>query len=167
MFEYSVQEPLVQWETLEYEYKEHSVDWYWGVALAALALAGISIVGNNPLFALFLAIATFTTFYFARRDPRMMTVSLYDDHIRLDNRIFPFDSFASFWVRSPLPKMSDETRKPTVLALKSKQLLYPLLTVPVSDDIDPKKLREFCLDILEEEEMPEHFSEQIMDRLGF
>jgi len=162
-----MQEPLTQWEALEYEYKEHSVDWYWGVSLTVLALVGISVIGNNPLFAIFIFIAAMISFYFSRREPRMLTISLYEDHIRVDNRIFPFDTFASFWVRNPVQKTTEGNTKPVILALKSKQLLSPLLTIPVSDDIDPKKLRTFFLDILDEEELPEHFSEQIMDRLGF
>jgi hypothetical protein len=162
-----MQEPLIQWEALEYEQKDRSVDWYWGVSLTTLALIGIALVGDNPLFAIFIIIAAMMTFYFSQRDPHILTITLYDDHICVDNRVFLFSSFASFWVRKQLPQHDTQSSKPTILVLKNKQPFTPILTIPVSDNIDPQELRAFFLDVLEEEEMPEHFSEQIMDRLGF
>jgi hypothetical protein len=158
-------EEIFQWTVPEYVTKEHSPDWYWGVSLAGLALAGIGIVTGNPLFAIFIVIAVATVFFFHRREPGMLDCGISKKGVRINETVHPFKTIESFYVRESL----DPEREPR-LVLKSHKKLMPLIVVPLPDELDDEDLEElqiYLSQFITEEEHPEQLSEQIMDRLGF
>ncbi|NTV22626.1 MAG: hypothetical protein HGB03_03665 [Candidatus Yonathbacteria bacterium] len=153
-----------QWAAPEYIQKEHSVDWYWGISLSSLALIGIALLMDNILFAVFIVIAVIVVFYFSRREPHIITYSLYEDTFMIDKKAYSYNDFSSFWIRKPTPGQGHIS--PT-LVLQEKKFFLPLLSIPLPEDMDIPALHDFFLDQLPEEEHPEHVSEKIMDRLGF
>ncbi|NTV44823.1 MAG: hypothetical protein HGA67_04000 [Candidatus Yonathbacteria bacterium] len=157
-------EPLTQWNAPEYIQKEHTPDWYWGVGLTAIALIGIAIVMDNTLFAIFIFTATIMVFYFSRRTPNIISFGIYEDKISINNKTLLFREFASFWIREPLRLETDEMSS---LIFREKHSFAPLLVIPLPEDIDTKSLRELLSEHMEEETHARHFSEELMDKLGF
>ncbi len=160
-----MQEELFQWTVPEYVTKEHSPDWYWGVSLAGIALAGIGIVSGNPLFSIFIVIAVATMFFFHRREPDIIDCGISKKGVRIDTTMHPFKTIESFYIR----ESADPTKEPR-LVLKSAKKLMPLIVIPLPDELDDDDIEELHIyleQFITEEEHPEQLSEQIMDRLGF
>ena len=149
-------EPLL-WSALEYEDKERTPDWFWGLGIVALALAGLSIYFENYLLAVLIAISAFSLALFAARKPEYTEYELHEDGIRINKTFYPFNTLQSFWVE----QFSAEPK----IIIVSKKFFVPHIIIPIADH-DPKKIREFLLNKLEEVEHHEPLLHIITERLG-
>ena len=60
----------IKWETWEYEYIPKSNNWFWVVGIITIGLATASVLLDNILFAIFVALAGFTISLYASRKPK-------------------------------------------------------------------------------------------------
>jgi len=147
------------WTIAEYEPKERSHDWYWAVGIITVALAVAAYIFSSIILVLFIALAGGTVILFALRDPDELSVTINERGVRVNNKLYPFPQFDSFWVE-------DETEDPPLIILKSEQVYSPLILIPVSENIDPDDVREYLVEHLDEEELAVPFSRKIMEYLG-
>ncbi len=151
-------EPLIEWQTLEYHHRERTKDWYWGVAIISITIAVLAVILKQPLFALFIIVATGTLLIKATQTPKTLTFSINDRGIVIDDTLYPFLNIESFCV------ISDEY-DPKIL-VKSTKTLMPLIAIPI-DEVDPEAVREILLKYIAEEEHNEPLGVKILERLGF
>lgn len=134
----------IEWETLEYEPRERSSNWYWLIGFVALALMISAIVMKNFLLAILVLLGTFTLMLYAKRHPRIIQISVDRRGIRIRNSLFPYHTLRSFWLH-------DEENEPRKIIIRSEKLLMPHIHLPLADDLDHEALRAFLLDFLPEE----------------
>ena len=78
----------VVWRAAEHEYREKDVSWYWGIGTVAVILILIAIWQRNFFFIIFLFIATPMMFFFGKRKPRVLTLSINDEGVGLGKGVF-------------------------------------------------------------------------------
>ncbi len=151
-------EPLIEWQSLEFSYRNHTKDWYWSVAIITITTTALAIILKQPIFALFIIIAVLTLVLLATREPKNLSCAINDRGIVVDDTLYPFLNIESFCV------ISDE-HDPRII-IKSIKKLMPLVVIPI-DEIDPEAVREILLKYIAEEDLHEPLSIKILERLGF
>jgi len=149
-------EKKISWYGPEYFHKEKGGDWYWAVGIISSALVTVAILIENYIFALFIALASFTLMLFASRKPKMVEISINEKGVSFEKYFYPFDSIESFWINADLKH----------ILIKSKKLLMPLIVLPLEEN-DPEMIREELGLYLDEEELNEPFFQKILEVLGF
>jgi hypothetical protein len=154
-------ENKVHWETLEYDHKDRSNDWYWAVGIIALCAVVVSVLYKNYFFAVFLLLATALVYYKAKRKPLFLKCYLSDIGITVGNIKVPYSEVVSFWI-----EINNNPHQNHMLIVKMKKGLHPILNVNVPDD---KAVEVF--DFLSTKATPEEMSEgqviKMIKHLGF
>jgi hypothetical protein len=151
----------ITWETLDEIKEEKSSDWFWIVAIVAIAIAVLAIFFDNILFALLILLAAFASFLLANAPARLITCEISRKGIRVADILYPYSSLESFWV------IDEDGYDRDRILLKSKKLLMPLVVVPLGEGVDPEEIRDYLLEYLNEEEMYEPLFQRLMSMLGF
>ena len=154
----STSKDKIEWTGLERRTFGHTPDWYWAVGIIAASIATTSYILDNVLFAVFVVIAVTALFLRTLQKPRMHSYALTSKGLWINREFYSFKTIDSFWI--------DETASPPTLLLKSRELLVPLLVLPL-EDIDHEALRAYLIMILPEIELHEPFSKKLMEFLGF
>ena len=149
----------IRWSAQEYIYKKKSPDWFWVVGIIAVAIAIISLLYNNILFALFVVLGAFTLMMYAAKQPRVVSFSVDEQGIKINNASYPFLSIKSFWIH--------RYETGDVLIIESGKALTPYFHIPITKDASTEHIREILLKNLPEKEHRESLSETIMEYLGF
>ncbi len=150
----------IKWKDFEYEHRERSVDWFWAVGIAALALAVLAVIYGNVLFAIFVIIGVFTLFMYAVRKPMLIEFELTNRGLRIDNKMYPYAVLHSFYIHH-------HEHKKRSLIIKSDKTMMPHITIPLPDADTAEEVHLFLANYLKEEEHQESVSEAIMDYFGF
>ena len=147
----------LEWNALPRKEQTHSPDWYWAVSIIAVAIIVASVILHNVLFAIFILVSTLVLFLHSFQKPKVERFELTVKGLHRGREFTPFSSLQSFFVEEePEPK----------LLLKSKQMLTPLLVIPLGS-INPDTVREHVGQYLYEETLEEPFSRKFMEMLGF
>ncbi len=147
------------WQAPEYVHTEKTQDWYWTVGIIATALAVTSVIFGNVLFAIVIAVGTFTLTLFSARKPHTMHVEITEKAVHVDNMTYSFKSLESFGI-------DDEHLHGPKLHLKPKKHFSLHITLPVHPD-DADDIRAHLLGHLKEEAFEQSPFHKIFDRLGF
>jgi len=162
------------WSALEYEEKEKTPDWFWALGIVIVAGATASALFSNYFFALLLVISGVLMFLFSVKKPDMVEYELNRKGLKIRNRIYLFENIKAFWVqKNPTDEdrelhgsLSEEELKPT-LFLKSERAFMPILSIPIEES-SANTIRNIMINHdVPEELMKEHFSDKVMDFLGF
>ncbi|MCF7833760.1 MAG: hypothetical protein K9L98_00270 [Candidatus Pacebacteria bacterium] len=164
----------LQWSALEYEEKERSPDWFWALGIVVLAGAVTSIIFENYFFALFLILSGVLMAMFAIKKPDMVIYEINKKGVKIRNRIYLFEDITTFWVQKN-PSSEDRDLHGSLpegyilptLFIKTKRAFAPILSIPIEEE-NAHIIRNIMLnhDVVEEK-MKEHFSDKIMDFIGF
>lgn len=146
----------ISWHGPEYFHREKNGDWYWAVGIISAALVVVAILIENYIFAVFIALASFTLIIFASKKPKMVEISINEEGIIFEKYFYPFESIESFWINADLNQ----------IIIKTKKLLMPLIVLPL-ENTDPEIIREALGLYLDEEELNEPFFQKVLEVLGF
>ena len=149
----------LEWKAYEYFFMEKSSDWFWSVGVVALTAIIIASIFGDFLFAIVIAVSTFTLLVYAMRRPKLIPLLINREGISVNKVFYSYSFLTSFWVDKSDPQL------PKIL-IKSKKILMPLIVVPI-EEIDPDTVREFILNYMQEEELAEPVTQKIMEYLGF
>lgn len=148
------------WDTLEYEHREKSTDWYWALGILVVIGAVIAFITKNFLFGVLLLIGGFLLGLFAGKKNPPISVEISQQGILINNDLIGFNTINAFWIY----RNAFGTRK---LILKTTRNFAPIVSVPIPDDVRATELRTFLLEIIPEIEMTEAAIDLIMERIGF
>ena len=149
------------WRSYEYDYKEKTADWFWAIGIITICLAIISIIYDDALFAVFMAIAGFAVMVTARKKPREVYFEINTKGIIVDGTLYPYGKLKAFWIEESKFSASK-------LLIKSEKFITPIMVVPIETDVsDASSVRAFLLSFLPEEKMLQPFSHAFMNYLGF
>lgn len=150
----------IEWRAHEYVHFEKSQDWYWILGLVAVAGAVAAILFNNVLFALLILIAAFVVALFAGRKPDIVSFSLTQRGVRINDTLYPFSNLKSFGI---VERSSNHIPK---LILEPKGHLAMHIYIPL-ENVDVDHVHDFLLDFVFEDEHEEPLIHHFMEWLGF
>lgn len=153
----SAPEQTISWNVHTHEHYERSVDWYWGLGLAAVAGAVVSIFFSNWLLAFILLIGAGSVGMLAARGPREHSVRLDGRGLSLDGTLYRYQSLRSFWV-----ERSEDPR----LLISTSGILSPQLIIPLLDERRAANVRSFLKRHIEEEEQHPHIGDTLAQLFG-
>lgn len=152
--------PTLHWQTLEYEVRHRSADWFWAVGIITISGAVTAIIFRNILFALIILIGGFVLSFYAARPPREIDVVLSEEGILVEKFFYPYASLESFWV--------EEMHQRSRILIKSQKVMMPLIVVPINtQQVDSDNVHEYLSHYLPEEFQSESIFHRIMEYLGF
>ena len=147
----------IKWSAIEYEEKERGNDWYWALGIIVVAGSVASIIFENYFFAILLVLGGGCFVMFSIKKPEIVQYTLSDKGLEIKSQVYPYKNIKAFYVKMDY--------KPT-LFLKSSKAFMPILSIPI-ENISPEIIRDKMLqNEIPEEEMKEHFSEKVIERLG-
>ncbi len=150
-------QPLT-WSVLEFEHRERHPDWLWYAGLIFAIAATISFFYANIFFGIFLIVAGAAIILFAQRRPKMLSITLDEKDITVDNERILYERVTQFWI--------DETGKPDMLLLLIKGSFTPMMAIPLAN-VTAQSVRSEMLKHAPETMMRESMGSKIAERLGF
>ena len=87
---------VLRWSAYEHEHVERGSDWYWALAIAAIAITITSILFHNLLFGLLILVAAFTLALLANTPPDIARFEISDRGIRINDILHRYDHIISF-----------------------------------------------------------------------
>src|SRR3990167_9863026 len=124
----------IEWDAYEYEHKERSSDWFWATGIIAVAIAIISVIFGNIIFAILVLVGSFSLSLFVNREPEAIRCTIDDTGVTRGKVKYPYSTLSSFWI--------DTYHSHKKIILKSKKLLMPLIIVPMGNDAPLDELDE-------------------------
>lgn len=139
----------ISWKSKEFDYSPKTTAWYvifWGVVVSILFIA---LWQRNILFVLFTLIASSIVIFWARRKPELLTVTLSENILRVNEKEYALDTFVAYYL----------TNK--VLMLQHKQRFSTYVTVRIQP-----KFRERIDTVLSKHMSTFEYTESLVDALA-
>lgn len=150
----------ITWSGHEYVHFDKTAEWFWALGLIAISGAVTSLVFGNLLFAVFILIAGFVLALFAARRPSEVTFSITQRGVKVDEKLYPFQSLDSFGIDEFTPNHTPK------LVLRSKHTFVPHLIIPLNG-VSVDEVHDFLISFLPEDDHAEPLTHRIMEWLGF
>jgi hypothetical protein len=148
----------IEWSALEYEDKERGRDWYWALGVIIVTGSIASIIYGNYFFAGLLILGGILLGFFAMKKPDTIYYELGPKGLRMQNRIYPYESIKSFCINTDAHPM---------FLIHSERFFMPIISIPINEEIGEAIKYVMLEKGIPEEPMNEHSSIKIMDTLGF
>ncbi len=149
----------LEWTALEYEEKDRGKDWFWALGIIIAASSAAAFIYGNYFFGLFLILSGALTWLFALKKPDLVFYEMNEKGLMIRNRLYPYEDIKAFWIET-------EKHEPT-LFIKTDRGFMPIIPVPMREDLAGEAREAMLKHKVPEEEMKMHFSEKIMEYLGF
>lgn len=149
----------LKWLAVEYREIKRTNDWYWAVGITAVALTIASILIKNFLFAIFIILSTILIFYFAKRKPQEIEITINKKGIAVGELLYPTESIKHFWI----DHHSDHYPK---LLFMSSRMFDPIISVYINEEIE-SEIKEILSHKIPEKKIKEPKHRLIMEKLGF
>jgi hypothetical protein len=148
----------IEWQAPEYIHKEKTQDWYWIVGIITISIVIISVVLNNIIFGILVAISAITLSLYATRKPQIVPIEINNVGIKINSTLHPFEELESFWIetRDAYPR----------IFLKSNKKIF-LYIVIMLGNANPDEIRTALAEHLHETEHTEPFLEKLLFYFGF
>ena len=156
------EQETLTWDVMEYQEKDHTVDWYWSVGLVTLAIVIVSIYFKNYLFGILILLGVGTLTYLTIRKPQVMTIIISDKGIRIQNEFFPYRNLRAFWIEEEPQHTGDRH-----LLVLTDRIYSPVIALPLGDDIPDEIIRKGLLPHMKEELMHDNPAHHILGLFGF
>lgn len=130
------------------------------LGIIAFASAVAALLFNNTLFAIVILLGAFVVALHAEKHPSRRRFKLTRMGIAIDDRLYPYDTLDSFFVRQ------DGRHKFPLLLVRSKKLLMPHIVIPVSG-VSGAAVRQFLIEHLKEEEQHEPIAHHLAEFFEF
>jgi hypothetical protein len=149
----------ISWEAPEYVYREKGADWFFVFGIIVVSLAIATLLLNNTLFALLIAVAGGALAVSAARKPSLVPYSVSVRGIKVGDLFYPYANLSAYYI-------DEEDPDGPQLLVMSKKRFSTVIVLPLPpeyiDDID-----EIMEGRLEERLIEEPLLLKILERLGF
>ncbi len=154
----------ITWFAPIHEHREHSADWYWAVSIIVVALAVTFFIVGNIFLSIIVILGVGTLLVHAKTTPRILEYEISSKGIRVDTKLYPWESLESFWILEE--SQSGEIHSGAKILLISKKLLMPHIVIPLDTDLT-EEVHKALTQVLHEEPQVEPLPDRIMRKLGF
>jgi len=149
----------VIWSAHEHSTQQVSSDWFWSFGIITVSIIIASILFHNYILALLVLVAAITLGMLARKEPRLIDISLNENGLQYGDLYFPYEVITRFWI--------DETHpKHTTLLMETKKIMTPHITISVPQN-RVTDIRTLLKDKITESEIHEPLTHQLMEFFGF
>ena len=149
----------LSWQAPEYVYTKKSPDWYWAVGIVTMGIFVVAIIFDNFLFGAFVLLGGFTIALYGARPPRIITFTLSIEGIRIENRVYPYESLRSFWIFYRPPEIKE-------LSIESQKMIMPQIKIPLGDT-NPAEVRAYLVQFMPERQQEESLIDTAVRFIGF
>ena len=149
----------IEWDAQEYEHKHRSADWFWAVGIIATAIAIISVIFGNIIFAILVLVGAFALSLFANREPETLHMIVDEAGVARGRVRYLYSTLISFWIDLEHPHKK--------IILRSEKLLMPLIIIPLNDEININEMHDKLSEFLKEEFHSLPFVEKMLEYFGF
>ncbi len=154
----------ITWLAPIHEHREHSADWYWAVGIITVSLAVAFVIVENILLSIIIVVGVGTLLIHRRTAPRILECEVSRKGIRVDTKLYPWESLESFWILEG--SQSGEIHSGAKILLISKKPLMPHIVIPLDTNLT-EEVHEALTQVLHEVPQVEPLPDRIMRRLGF
>lgn len=134
----------IYWEIPEYIKHDHTRNWYVAAGVIVIGMMIYALMSHNYLFLGILFLGAFITIMNDLGHPRMLTVILSDEGIRVGKSFYDYDEIRNF---SVIYKPKDEVKN---VYIEFKSPIKQRLSLPLMDQ-NPLAVREALLRFLPED----------------
>ena len=151
-----MEQDFIRWRAYENNDPEHPDDWYWALAILALAFSLTAVILGNIVFAVLIIVSAFSIALHAKKTPDIYEFELNTKGVRINDKIYPYQTLEAFWI--------EEEFNPQII-LRSNKKLMPYIFIPLGDE-DIDLVRNYLIQVLEEKPMRESLFHKIAEFLG-
>lgn len=155
--------PRFSWVTHQYERHERSNDWYWILGIVAAIGVALSIVFQNYLLAILIALGATMIGILANREHEELRVEILGKGIHINKNLYPYKKIKSFWMYQATTRQGLQYR----MILEIARPLLPFFTIQLDPKVDLVQLREYLRTRILEKEHREPALDGIMRNLKF
>jgi len=148
----------IRWQAFEHSHFERGSDWFIALGIAAVSIALTSIILGNVLFGILIVVAAAVWGMMANLPHRTVHFEISERGIRAGERFYRYESIIAFWVEE------HENTSP-VLLVDTTKFMTPNLAIPL-ENVEPKLVRAYLLEHVEEVPMKESFAQKLLELLG-
>ena len=149
----------IEWTAYEFEYHKKDKQWFLVFWIISAGIFSSLLILKNVFGAATIALFVVVLYMYAIKKPGKIYCKLSDEGIIFNDRLFPYNTIASFWILYEPPVKE--------LILISKHKLMPKVNIPIGK-ANPVEIREFLLkNGISEKEEEESLSEILARMLRF
>ncbi len=148
------------WDSMEFEYKEKTKNWYIYVGIVTLLLIVLSIIIKDYLFGVLILIGGFLMFSLSTKKPEILPVEISQHGIKIHGDMYPYTDIYSFWI-------GQNKRNEAILLISTNRKISSTISVNIAPQINIMQIREFLLQFIKEKEIHESFTNRFIEKIGF
>ncbi len=146
----------ISWSAAEYVHKNRKTDWFWGLALIALAGAGIAFYFANYVFGIFILISAVVMIIMYSQPPAEIAFEINTDGIKIGKDLHVYKDINGFMVKD-MPR--------EILLIETKNYFLPIITIPLKENMT-NSVRATLSEVLPEVELKQSPSMQFIEKVG-
>lgn len=150
--------PLISWQAPEYEHQPKSVLWFVAFFIIMGALIFLGVWWRSLTMIILILLGGGLIVFFSLREPVSRKFSLLPSGIKIDQELYKFSEFKSFWIFYDPPEVKE-------ISFRRNALFSPKLIIPLADQ-DPSTVRKILLNYLPEKKEKESVTDNIARKLG-
>lgn len=148
----------IEWKALEYERKEHSIDWFWTIGIITVVSSVSAIWMHNYMFGVFILISGFCLILLSTQEPRELSYSLSNKGLTVENNIYLWKSLKGFDMKKGEGKVK--------FLIEVDKYFLPKYTFFVPNEL-ADEVKNSMMKFIPKIEIEESKSIMFMEKLGF
>ena len=153
-----MQEILLEWQSPEHRFERKSADWYWILGILCAGASFLCFYFDNYPFGIFIIISGLTIGLLSYKDTKVSEIRVTKKGISFGKRLYPWSSYNMFWIEE------EHIHGPHILIHPISQIL-PLVSIPISEEVNLEDLQEILSLFLEEEYLQESIFHKWFDKI--
>lgn len=146
----------MHWTAPSHTHITRSVDWMWGIGLAAFIGAGIAMYLHNYVFGIFILMGGVVMIMTYSQPAVEISFEINTDGIKVGNTMHLYTSLNGFTVKNK-PK--------EILMIETKNYFLPVITIPLQEH-SANSVRVALSQVLTELDLQESRSMQFAEKIG-
>lgn len=147
------------WEGYDKQDKERKVDWFWALGIIGIAGSVLAFIFGNFFFGVFIILAIVMLIFFATQKPHKISYTLNNEGLLIEKKLLPYKDMKSFWL--------DETGQWGKLMIHTNHPINAITVAFFEERQQGDAIYEILIEKLEEKQLVEPISYQILEKLGF
>jgi hypothetical protein len=148
----------ITWSIPEYDHKDRSVDWFWGVGIAVFLAFGIALFTGNYMFGLFILVAGGSLMLFSARPPQNISITIETNGFTMGTESYGWKKVQGFKIKK------DNTGAKLIVHIDKKFL--PVYTLRLPNELVAQVNENLLKVVPLEEELDESPSMVFMEKIG-
>ncbi|EKD49848.1 MAG: hypothetical protein ACD_63C00029G0002 [uncultured bacterium] len=150
----------IKWKAPEFIYYEKNKNWYLFAIIIFATLIAYAVYSKSFLMAVAFIVAGAIFYLYAQKKPQILNIEINEDGVVFHDKFFSYAELRGFWIMYEPPEIK-------LLTLHTSQLLYPKISIILTDQ-DPVKLRRILIkEIPEDKKLEESAVDQFARRIRF